>query len=247
MALKANPADDTARLVYADWLDDHDQPHKAEYLRLVAELARQSDDVAEHPQASRVVELGEQLADGWRYAAGSRFSLVVDDFYDLVKTIRWYREITGDGLGEAKVALQSAPHAIYACVPFEAAHAAWSLHPTGSCRLRITHGTVRQDNTCNYQLSIRASLSRSRSTEAEFAPVPSAVRETLNRCFLRAGLVLSDETMRAVRSESGFVLALGLSWDHARGRIGEFFARSIQPLRLLGIWELWITRSSEPL
>jgi uncharacterized protein (TIGR02996 family) len=40
MALKASPADDTARLVYADWLDDHDQPQKAEYLRLVAELAR---------------------------------------------------------------------------------------------------------------------------------------------------------------------------------------------------------------
>ena len=31
--MKANPADDTARLVYADWLDEHGEPAKTEYLR----------------------------------------------------------------------------------------------------------------------------------------------------------------------------------------------------------------------
>ena len=40
-ALKANPADDTTRLVYADWLDEHGEPAKAEYLRLVAAVVRQ--------------------------------------------------------------------------------------------------------------------------------------------------------------------------------------------------------------
>ena len=39
-ALKANPADDTTRLVYADWLDEHDQPQKAEYLRLTQPTAQ---------------------------------------------------------------------------------------------------------------------------------------------------------------------------------------------------------------
>jgi len=33
-AIVANPADDTPRLVYADWLDEHDQPERAEFIRL---------------------------------------------------------------------------------------------------------------------------------------------------------------------------------------------------------------------
>lgn len=39
-ALKANPADDTARRVYADWLDEHDEPAKAEDAAARAELNR---------------------------------------------------------------------------------------------------------------------------------------------------------------------------------------------------------------
>lgn len=31
--IAANPDDNTARLVYADWLDEHDQPERAEYIR----------------------------------------------------------------------------------------------------------------------------------------------------------------------------------------------------------------------
>ncbi|MBA4062226.1 MAG: hypothetical protein C0501_00705 [Isosphaera sp.] len=38
-AIEADPADDTARLVYADWLDEHDRPAGA-YLRTELELAR---------------------------------------------------------------------------------------------------------------------------------------------------------------------------------------------------------------
>jgi uncharacterized protein (TIGR02996 family) len=39
-AIIANPADDVARLVYADWLDEHDRPERAEFIRLQCELAR---------------------------------------------------------------------------------------------------------------------------------------------------------------------------------------------------------------
>jgi uncharacterized protein (TIGR02996 family) len=35
-----SPDDDTPRLVYADWLDDHDQPERAEFIRVQCELAR---------------------------------------------------------------------------------------------------------------------------------------------------------------------------------------------------------------
>src|ERR1700738_3753443 len=34
------PADDAPRLVYADWLDDHGDPDRAEFIRVQIELAR---------------------------------------------------------------------------------------------------------------------------------------------------------------------------------------------------------------
>jgi uncharacterized protein (TIGR02996 family) len=40
-----SPDDDTPRLVYADWLDDHDQPDRAEFIRVQVELARLPDDL----------------------------------------------------------------------------------------------------------------------------------------------------------------------------------------------------------
>lgn len=36
----ANPADNAPRLIYADWLDEHDQPERAEFIRVQCELAR---------------------------------------------------------------------------------------------------------------------------------------------------------------------------------------------------------------
>src|SRR5262249_47580355 len=35
----AHPEDDGPRLVFADWLDDHAQPHRAEFIRLQCRLA----------------------------------------------------------------------------------------------------------------------------------------------------------------------------------------------------------------
>ena len=37
-AIRANPDDDTARLAFADWLDEHDEPERAEFIRLQIEL-----------------------------------------------------------------------------------------------------------------------------------------------------------------------------------------------------------------
>jgi uncharacterized protein (TIGR02996 family) len=36
----AHPGDDAPRLIYADWLDEHDQPDRAEFIRTQIELAR---------------------------------------------------------------------------------------------------------------------------------------------------------------------------------------------------------------
>lgn len=39
-AVLAAPEDDTPRLVFADWLDDHDQPERAEFIRLQVKVVR---------------------------------------------------------------------------------------------------------------------------------------------------------------------------------------------------------------
>ncbi|MBX9628078.1 MAG: TIGR02996 domain-containing protein [Gemmataceae bacterium] len=39
-AIAAAPADDTPRLVFADWLDEHDRPERAEFIRVEVELAK---------------------------------------------------------------------------------------------------------------------------------------------------------------------------------------------------------------
>src|SRR5687768_678746 len=38
----ADPDDDTPRLIYADWLDDHDDPDRGEFIRVQCRLARHS-------------------------------------------------------------------------------------------------------------------------------------------------------------------------------------------------------------
>jgi uncharacterized protein (TIGR02996 family) len=43
-AIIADPEDDTPRLIYADWLDEHGQPERAEFIRLQCQLARPDQD-----------------------------------------------------------------------------------------------------------------------------------------------------------------------------------------------------------
>ena len=45
-AIYADPNDDLVRLVYADWLDEHDRPERAEFIRAQIELAQRCDGEA---------------------------------------------------------------------------------------------------------------------------------------------------------------------------------------------------------
>jgi uncharacterized protein (TIGR02996 family) len=119
--LKATPADDTTRLVYADWLDEHGRPLEAEYLRLVAELALTGAEwTRKQTEVSRILKLAEQLPLEWRVSAGSRFMVV---FYDCpdptrkIAAIKCIREATGQGLAQAKAAFEQ----LLTGVPFEQA------------------------------------------------------------------------------------------------------------------------------
>ncbi|MBA4190695.1 MAG: hypothetical protein C0467_22145 [Planctomycetaceae bacterium] len=122
-AMKANPADDTARLVYADWLDEHAEPAKAEYLRLVTALAHAEQDYdREQPDVSRVLALSDQLPSEWRAEAGSRFKVIYEGFDDArakIEIIIRIREVCGRGLAEAKAMCEQPPTTFFPCVPIE--------------------------------------------------------------------------------------------------------------------------------
>jgi uncharacterized protein (TIGR02996 family) len=59
-AIRENPADDTARLVYADWLEERNDP-RAEYIRLRQQFAQ---------LAARINDLAGQFDPAWLAAVG---------------------------------------------------------------------------------------------------------------------------------------------------------------------------------
>src|SRR5688572_79052 len=66
-AVIANPDDDLPRLVYADWLEEHDQSERAQFIRLQCELA----EVGPRTRRGRVLrklerELFEQCRFEWQ-------------------------------------------------------------------------------------------------------------------------------------------------------------------------------------
>jgi len=127
--LKANPADDMARLVYADWLDEQGESAKAEYLRLIAALATLDPKTLAAGQLNvpRMVSLAPSLPLAWRELVGRRFSVIFKGSGDHAKkanTILCIREITGVALAEAKRMYEQPPCTLLGWVLFEQAIAA---------------------------------------------------------------------------------------------------------------------------
>jgi len=73
-ACRANLLDDTPRLVLADWLDEHDDPARAQFIRIQCELARPSFDVVKLDQL-REVE-AQLLKENWSDWAGELPQLI---------------------------------------------------------------------------------------------------------------------------------------------------------------------------
>jgi uncharacterized protein (TIGR02996 family) len=60
------PADDTPRLIYADWLEEHGDPERAEFIRAQVELARLPDeDSRRAPLEARAQQLLDKHRDEW--------------------------------------------------------------------------------------------------------------------------------------------------------------------------------------
>ena len=80
-AILAEPGDDTPRLVYADWLDENDEPEEAEYLRLVCALVNlPENERTESPAADRLLELSGHVLPWWQIDAAARFELALLEF-----------------------------------------------------------------------------------------------------------------------------------------------------------------------
>jgi uncharacterized protein (TIGR02996 family) len=58
-AILARPDEDTPRLMYADWLDEHGQPERAEFIRI------QCDPTADEAAEDRAAELEERNRTKW--------------------------------------------------------------------------------------------------------------------------------------------------------------------------------------
>lgn len=65
-AICENPDDDTPRLVYADWVQEHGQPERGEFIRLQCEYARQLRAGDPAPDAERMTALLESHGDLWQ-------------------------------------------------------------------------------------------------------------------------------------------------------------------------------------
>lgn len=110
-AICAAPADDVARLVYADWLEERGDS-RGNYLRVVHEIAlliRQGENWDKlKPQLLNSAEAAPQA---WRDLVGKRFNVVLESFRKerKIETVAVVRLVTGVGLKDAKDMVEAAP------------------------------------------------------------------------------------------------------------------------------------------
>lgn len=71
-AIRAAPDDDAPRLIYADWLEEHGQPERAEFIRVQCELARNDSPTLRQREAELMTEHHDVFA-GPLAAPGLRF------------------------------------------------------------------------------------------------------------------------------------------------------------------------------
>ncbi len=108
----ANPDDDTPRLVYADWLEEHGETERAEFLRLECQLARLPKTATEFVRLhQRMWILRRKLDESWGVEVGVRTILDMPASLHR-RTISSPREVRGE------VAEPAGPRGFFARVEF---------------------------------------------------------------------------------------------------------------------------------
>ena len=101
-SIREHPDDDVRRLIYADWLEEHDEAAKGEYLRIVhALMTLPEEDSKREGLISRLLVISESVEAEWREAVGRRFDLVLEGWLANAATnvIRGLRTLAGFTLG----------------------------------------------------------------------------------------------------------------------------------------------------
>ena len=132
-AIREDPTDDARRLVYADFLQERDDP-RGEYIRLVADLTgRPSEDDEAAKLADRLMDIADTLDSEWREAVGKRFDVVLLKIGEnKLAAIKAIRITTKLGLREAKDLAESVPSIVGRSLLREAAEAMYATLKDGS-------------------------------------------------------------------------------------------------------------------
>jgi uncharacterized protein (TIGR02996 family) len=93
-AIAEDPDDDTARLVYADWLDERGDP-RAEYLRLEVELATSISGDRRKQAIGRMRQLRRRLDAHWLKRMS--YDIILSDYREATRfaAVRLIRQRTG--------------------------------------------------------------------------------------------------------------------------------------------------------
>jgi uncharacterized protein (TIGR02996 family) len=239
-ALKAAPADDTTRLVFADWLDENGRPLEAEYLRLVARLTHDcAESTREHPEAARVLQLAEQLPQEWRVSVGSRFMVLFYDCSDPTKkitTIKLIREATGMGLAQAKDAYEQRPSKLLVGVPFEKALECRTILLEGLPTLLVLIHPVELTKF-PYEGAYGAIAVRSTWGSRDRPAAEAEARAALST-LLQTALQLTPEAARELAARDEVTLADNLDLPDARARVAEL--AHLCSFNYDGGWSVWV-------
>jgi uncharacterized protein (TIGR02996 family) len=114
--IRDRPTEDEPRLVYADWLEEHGETARAEFIRLFHQLQH---------IPRRLEELRQQVSPEWLAAVYNHWRVVLQSHQPdkMIQTIKLIREVTGLGLSQAKALAESLPKPVAAGVGREAAEA----------------------------------------------------------------------------------------------------------------------------
>jgi uncharacterized protein (TIGR02996 family) len=107
-AIAEDPDDDTARLVYADWLDERGDP-RAEYLRLEAELATSITGDRRKQATGRMRKLRRRLDALWLKRMS--YDVILSDCIEAARfaAVRLIRQRTGLRIVDSVMLLEKAP------------------------------------------------------------------------------------------------------------------------------------------
>lgn len=216
-ALKANPADDTTRLVYADWLDEHNEPRKAEYLRAVVDAVRDNEL---NPQ--QALALADRVDLDWRTRVAARFSLVFESFEPgrKIDAIKIVREMTGMGLAEAKHFVEQAPSGFLYRTTLECASGVVSYFGLGRLRISSDISAVVGNHPVVATFSVGAEIRHDNEWHDHFS-MPTEAVDAFHEFLAQVMGITTAQVTQMVGEYHFATITKGLSYTQAQAELSR--------------------------